>query len=175
MTLNDALIAEIQVEALSTRKMLERIPFDHADWAPHEHSMKLARLASHVAELPTWVGVTLNTAELDFGKREYKPYVAASAEELVTFFDKNVAEAVEVLKAATPEQFGETWTLRNNDHIIFSLPKAAVLRSFSLSHMYHHRGQLSVYLRLLNVPVPGMYGPSKDDQIAMMEAQAATN
>ena len=162
--MTDALIGELKVEAATTRKLLERVPVDKNSWKPHEKSMALGNLSGHIAELPGWITVTMTTDEMDFAKREYKPFIAQSAGELVTHFDKMVEDAIAALKAASPEEYGKTWTLRNGDHIMFTMPKAAVLRSFALSHMYHHRGQLSVYLRLLDIPIPGMYGPSADER-----------
>ncbi len=164
MTLNEQLIAEIKVEAATTRKLLERVPVEKNSWKPHEKSMALGNLAAHVAELPGWVTGTLTTAEMDFAKREYKPFIAEKNEDLVNFFDNKVNEAIAALENASQEEWGKTWTLRSGDHIIFTMPKPAVIRSFALSHMYHHRGQLSVYLRLLDIPIPGMYGPSADDR-----------
>ncbi len=173
MSLNKSLIAELQNEAANTRKMLERVPVDKNDWKPHKKSMELGRLARHVADLPSWITVTLTTDELDFAKFEYKPHMAATNEELVSILDTMVQKATETLENASEEEFNKMWTLRNGDHVILTLPKKAVLRSFALSHMYHHRGQLSVYLRLLDVPVPGMYGPSADDMPSPAEMEPA--
>lgn len=175
MSLNQTFIAELQHEAASTRKMLANIPHDKNSWAPHEKSMKLGALAAHVAELAGWITMTMNTDELDFAKFDYKPYIAESTEDLVKFHDEKVAEAAATLERCNDADFMKPWTLRRGDHIMFTMPKVAVLRSFAMSHLYHHRGQLSVYLRMLDVPIPGMYGPSADDiavQKAAMEEQA---
>ena len=161
--MNEGLIAELQHEAASTRKMLERVPVDKNDWKPHEKSMKLGRLASHVAELPAWIAMTMTTDELDLSKMEYKPTIATSTEQLVGVLDASVDKAVTALKNATPEDFHKPWTLRNGAHVIMTMPRVGVIRSMAYSHHYHHRGQLSVYLRLLDIPVPGMYGPSADE------------
>ncbi len=163
MSYNKGLIAELQMEAASTRKMLERVPLDKSDWKPHEKSMKLGRLAGHVAELPGWVAMTMTTDELDLSKMDYKPTMSTSTEELVGVLDTNVGKAMAALENAKDEDFDKMWTLRNGAHEIFTMPKKAVIRSMAYSHHYHHRGQLSVYLRLLDIPVPGMYGPSADD------------
>ena len=163
MELNKQLIAELQMEAANTRKMLERIPLEKGDYKPHEKSMTLGRLATHVAELAGWVAFTMDQDGLDFSKMEYKPVIAQTTEELLAIHDENVAKATKSLENASPADFGNMWTLRNGETVHFSLPKAAVVRSFAFSHLYHHRGQLSVYLRLLDVPVPGMYGPTADD------------
>lgn len=164
MTLNDQLIAEIKAEAATTRKLLERVPVEKNSWKPHEKSMALGNLAAHVAELPGWVTGTLTTEEMDFATREYKPFIAEKNEDLVALFDNKINEAIAALEKASQEEWGKTWTLRKGDHILFTMPKPVVIRTFALSHMYHHRGQLSVYLRLLDIPIPGMYGPSADEK-----------
>lgn len=163
MTLNQALIAELKNEGASTRKLLERVPTDKNDWKPHDKSMNLGRLSAHVADLPGWVSFIMNADELDLGANKSQPYMAASATELAEHFEKKNNDAIAALEHAAAEEFDKPWTLRKGDHVIFTMPKAVVLRSMALSHLYHHRGQLSVYLRLLNVPIPGMYGPSADD------------
>ena len=175
MELNQALIMELQVEAANTRKILAAVPVDQNDFKPHEKSMPLGRLASHVAELAGWVSITMDQDALDFATMEYKPTIATSTEQLIELHDANLSKAIASLENAKNEDFGNMWTLRNGEHVHFTLPKAAVVRSFALSHLYHHRGQLSVYLRLLDAPVPGMYGPSKDDQIAMAAAMNMAN
>ncbi len=164
MPINKTFIAELQQEAATTKKILERVPLDNPDWKPHEKSMTLGRLAAHVAELPNWVGATLDHDELDFAKSDYKPPVAKSAEELTALHDKNIAEAIACLKKHPDEDFEKNWKLRNGETVYFELPKAAVLRSFVYSHLIHHRAQLGVYLRLLEVPLPGSYGPTADEQ-----------
>ncbi|HEV7331115.1 MAG TPA: DinB family protein [Flavisolibacter sp.] len=161
--LNQALIPEFKYEAVSTRKMLERVPFDKADWKPHQKSFTLARLATHVAEIPHWMTVTLTTEELDFAKGDYQRFTPASKDELMMFFEKSYQEALKNLEAASDETLNGNWTLLNGDHVIFTMTRISTLRSFVMNHFIHHRGQLSVYLRLLDVPVPGMYGPSADD------------
>ncbi len=171
MDLNQALIAELTMEAANTRKMLANVPVEKNDYTPHEKSMTLGRLSTHVAELAGWVSFTMDHDELDFSKMTYKPEIAKTTEELLAKHDEHFNKAIASLQNAKPEDFGKMWTLRNGDHVHFSLPKAVVVRSFALSHLYHHRGQLSVYLRLLDVPLPGMYGPSKDEQLAMAAAK----
>ena len=171
MQLNQALIAELQVETASTRKMLEKVPTEKNDFKPHDHSMNLGRLSSHVAELPMWIVTTLGADGFDLATMDYKPFIAETPAELVAHMDKSVNAAVEALEKATNEDLQAPWTLRRGDHVMFTLPKVAVIRTFALSHLYHHRGQLSVYLRLLDVHVPGMYGPSYDET-ALMAANA---
>jgi uncharacterized damage-inducible protein DinB len=174
MTYNQALIAELQMEAASTRKMLAAVPLENGDYKVHEHSMTIIKLATHVADLPTWISITLNSAELDLATTNFTPSQVHSTEELLALFDKNVAAGIADLEKVTAEDFQTNWTLRRGEHVVFTMPKAAVVRSFAINHMIHHRAQLSVYLRLLNVPVPGMYGPSYDDTQAMKaHAEAA--
>ncbi|MBX7043982.1 MAG: DinB family protein [Ignavibacteria bacterium] len=154
---------ELEQEAQSTRKMLERLPADKLTWKPHEKSMTLGRLAMHLAEIPGWVNATLLADELDFEKMDYKPVEAASSEEAVKKFDETLAAAIETLKKTDDAEMMKNWTMRSGDQVYFTMPKIAVLRGFVYSHLVHHRGQMSVYLRLLDVPVPGSYGPSADD------------
>jgi uncharacterized damage-inducible protein DinB len=146
-------------EAAVTRTCLERAPADKFDWKPHEKSMTLGRLASHIAEMFAWTPSTLEHAELDFSKMDYKPFEPKTTEELVEFLDKNVAEAIASLKSSSDERFMENWTMRNGETVYFTMPKVAVMRSFVMNHIIHHRGQLSVYLRLNDIAVPAIYGP----------------
>ena len=143
--------------------MLERVPFEKADWKPHPKSMSLERLATHVAEIPHWLTDAITTDELDFAKGFVKNKVA-DKEQLLKLFDDSASRAMEELKKVSDETFLEKWSLRNGDHIYFTMPKIIVARNLAMNHLYHHRAQLSVYLRLLDVPVPGMYGPSADDK-----------
>jgi uncharacterized damage-inducible protein DinB len=172
MSYNQGLIAELQMEAASTRKLLERIPLDKSDWKPHEKSAKLGNLALHMAELPSWIHMIMTTDELDLATMSYKPTIPTTTAELLGRMEDAVAKAETALSNASDADFDKMWTLRKGDHVMFALPKKVVLRSFSYSHMVHHRGQLSVYLRLLDVPVPGMYGPSADDMAAMADMAA---
>lgn len=165
MGLGEALHAEMEQEAATTRKVLERIPAEKFDWKPHEKSMGMGQLASHIAEMFSWTKPTLEQPELDFSKFDYKPFVPASSEELVEFFDKSVAEALNILKNTSDETFFEPWTMRNGEQIYFTMPKAVTMRSFVMNHIVHHRGALSVYLRLNDIPVPAMYGPSADEGV----------
>lgn len=158
-----ALIAELEHESKTTRTCLERVPADKFDWTPHEKSMTFGRLASHIAEMVGWTGPTLQYPELDFAKMDYKPFEPKTSEELLEYFDKNVAEAVDVLRNTTDDIFMENWTMRNGETVYFTLPKVAVMRSFVMNHIVHHRGQLSVYLRLSDIAVPSIYGPSADE------------
>ena len=163
MTLGQTLAAELKHEAVSTRKMLERVPENKFDWQPHEKSMNLGRLASHVAEISHWVNAALTQDELDFATSGYKPQTANSARDLVEIFNKTVGEATELLENVSDEDIMRKWRLRNGEKIILDLPKIAVIRSMVLNHLIHHRGQLSVYLRLNDVPLPSVYGPTADE------------
>lgn len=158
-----ALIAEMEQEAKVTRTCLERVPAEKFDWKPHEKSMPFGKLAVHIAEMFSWTPATLQHAELDFATMDYKPFEPATTADLVEYLDKTVAEAIDVLRNTSDEQFLETWTLRNGEAVYFTLPKVAVMRSFVMNHIIHHRGQLSVYLRLNDIAVPSIYGPSADE------------
>lgn len=163
MSLGQIFAAELKQEAISTRKMLERIPADKLAWKPHEKSYTLDQLAGHIVNMISWTGVTLKQDELDFGKMDFKPKAYTDASELVADFDQNVAEALEILNDISDETMATTWTLRNDEHIFFTMPKTVTMRSFVMNHVIHHRGQLSVYLRLLDIPLPSVYGPTADE------------
>lgn len=158
-----ALIAEMEHEAAVTRTCLERVPAEKFDWKPHEKSMTFGKLATHIAEMFSWTPATLQQPELDFSKFDYKPLEPATTDELVEYLDKNVAEAIDVLRNTPDEVFLETWTMRNGETVYFTMPKITVMRSFVMNHIVHHRGQLSVYLRLNDISVPSIYGPSADE------------
>jgi uncharacterized damage-inducible protein DinB len=155
-------LKELDAESVTTRKMLERVPSDKFGWKPHEKSMSLIQLATHVAELPSWISMTLTTDELDFAANPYTPEVVNNTEELVAYFERSLAEGRAHLLSAREEQLEEPWTLRNGEQIYSTSSKAEVIR-MSLSQIIHHRAQLGVYLRLLNIPIPGSYGPSADE------------
>ena len=170
MGMNHAFIAELKSEAENTKKMLERVPEQHFDWKPHEKSMSLGRLAAHVAELAGWPVYSINSDGLDFATMDYKPFVPKTTAELVKLFDDNVQQSLDALQTVTDDQMMKMWKLSNGGRVIFEQPKVVVLRGMCFNHVVHHRAQLSVYLRLLNVPVPGMYGPSADEMEAMARA-----
>ena len=162
MGMVDALLPEFDHEMTTTRKVLERLPEDRLDWKPHVKSFSLGALATHVATLPTWGAETLNKSELDLAGGQ--PAAALpSKTELMAAFDRNVAATRLALAGKTDAELLAMWTLKRGGKTIFSMPKTSVLRSFVFSHLIHHRGQLSVYLRLLDVPVPSIYGPSADE------------
>jgi uncharacterized damage-inducible protein DinB len=159
-----AFIAELQQEAQTTRKCLERVPEDKFDYKPHEKSMTFGQLATHVAEMVGWATVTVKTEQLDFAT-DYQPFEAKTNAELVEFFEKHLSEAVEALENTSDEEMMENWTLRNGETVYFTMPRIQVLRGMVFNHIIHHRGQLSVYLRLNDIPVPSLYGPSADEQM----------
>lgn len=156
-------INELEYEAASSRRCIERIPADKFTWKPHEKSMTFVRLATHIAEMFSWVKTTITTAELDFATIDYKPFEPESGAELLEFFDRCINESVESLKHATNEVLSEKWTMKNGDQTYFSKPRKHVLQRDILNHISHHRGQLSVYLRLNDIAVPEIYGPSADE------------
>lgn len=162
MTFIESFLKEMDKEAITTRKMLERVPADKFDWKPHEKSMTLRQLSTHVAEIPSWVPMVLNTAELDFGANAYNPAVINTSDELLAHFETSLAAGKAGFAAAKEAQLEDTWTMRNGEQIYSSEPKRDVLRG-CFCQIVHHRAQLGVYLRLLDVPIPGSYGPSADD------------
>jgi uncharacterized damage-inducible protein DinB len=155
-------LTELEEEALTTRKMLERVPTEKFDWQPHPKSMTLKRLATHVAELPSWIAMAINTDELDFADNSYKPVEISQAEGLLTYFENNMMEARSVLIDKNEIVLDEPWTMRSGEEIYSTRSKAEVIR-MSISQTIHHRAQLGVYLRLLDIPIPGSYGPSADE------------
>jgi len=164
MKMIDSLIAEFEHEAQTTRKHLERLPSDKLDWRPHEKSFTARGLASHIVECVSWADSIFNMDELDVDPATYKPYRATSVADLLKAFDDKVADCRHVLAGVADADMMQPWRLTIAGRLQFEKPRAAVFRDFTLSHLIHHRGQLSVYLRLLNVPVPGSYGPTADEQ-----------
>jgi uncharacterized damage-inducible protein DinB len=163
MSFSEMLLPEFDEEMRNTRKMLEAVPTEKFGWKPHDRSMTLGRLASHVGEMPGWVTVTIGQDKLELTPGQ-KPYLAESQEQLLADFDKQVSTAREAIAGATDERLAQPWSLVYGGHTMFSNPRSVVLRTMVMSHMIHHRGQLSVYLRLLDVAIPGMYGPSADSR-----------
>ena len=148
-------------EAATTRKMLARIPTEKFDYKPHPKSMDMKRLATHIADLPGWVHMTITEDEIDFAKPYEQPTIT-NASELMDYFEKRYQEGLSTLVAENEKLLEKPWTLRNGDTVYATNPKIEVLR-MSLSQQIHHRAQLGVYLRLLNIPIPGSYGPSADE------------
>jgi uncharacterized damage-inducible protein DinB len=162
MSIIPMLLKEMEQEAQTTRKMLSRIPDDKFSWKPHEKSMSVKQLATHIAELPTWVSVTLTTSELDFAAQPYEPTDVNISTELLELFERSLAEGKAHLAKATEDDLLPTWTLRNGEEIYSESSKGEVIR-MAFCQTVHHRAQLGVYLRLLNIPIPGSYGPSADE------------
>ena len=162
MTLNESFLAELQQEAATTRRLIERVPEDKLTWKPHAKSMTLGRLAGHLAELPRLIMPALQTDELDLASGNFTPLDAANAAELLKAFDENLAGASALLKAQSDDRLQDSWTMRMGDRRIFEGTRMGAIRTLCLNHILHHRGQLSVYLRLLDVPLPSVYGPTAD-------------
>ena len=162
MAQKDALIAELKQEAASTRKILQAVPEDKYSWKPHEKSMTIGRLAAHVAEIPVWINRTMEASSFDFATLPGQRNTYENRAALLNVFEERLAAALAALENASDEVLGEKYTVRRGEHIMFEMPKKVLIRSFACNHLIHHRGQLSVFLRLLDVPVPGMYGPSAD-------------
>lgn len=154
---------ELQQESIVTRKMLERIPDDKYDWQPHPKSMTIRQLAGHLAELPGWVTMAFTTDEMDFSTSPYKPPGWTNKEELLEIFDNALAGAQEHLSKAKEEDLEPEWKLRDAENIYMTITKRELVRH-ALSQTIHHRAQLGVFLRLLDIPIPGTYGPSADEQ-----------
>lgn len=163
MTFIEVFLREMDNESPTTRKMLERVPADKYDWKPHEKSMTLRQLATHVAEIPGWFGLVLNTTELDFAASPYSPAVINNPAELLLHFESSLADGKASLANGTDTQLEDTWTMRSGEQIFSTMSKFDWIRS-CFCQIVHHRAQLGVYLRLLDVPIPGSYGPSADDQ-----------
>lgn len=163
MTIAQSLLPEFDQEMAITRRVLERVPEDKLDYKPDPKSMNMARLAGHVAEMPGWASMTINMPELDFAKGDYKPTEMTSREQILAAFDKTVAESRAAIESASDEHLMQNWALKNNGQVLFEMPRIACLRGMVMNHTIHHRGQLSVYLRLAGAKVPSIYGPSADE------------
>ncbi|MEO6315224.1 MAG: DinB family protein [Chitinophagaceae bacterium] len=164
MLLNHSLITELKHEAVNTRKMLENIPEAKFAWKPHEKSMTLGRLTAHIAQIPVWVNRSFEAGYFDFVTASPMPVAYETTEALLQVFDDKQAAAIAALQQATDEALAVSFAVRRGSQLVFELPRQVLIRNFVLNHIVHHRGQLSVYLRLLNLPVPGMYGPSADER-----------
>jgi len=166
MTLSEMLLPEFDQEMVYTRKTLERVPEDKFGWKPHEKSMEMGRLAIHLAELPSWAIFTINEDELDIapvGAPPYQPPKVNSRKELLALFDKNAAATRPTIAGAADAHLLKPWTLLAAGKTIFTLPRFTVLRGTVMNHIVHHRAQLGVFLRLNDVPLPAIYGPSADE------------
>jgi uncharacterized damage-inducible protein DinB len=156
------LLKEMEQEATTTRKMLQRIPEDKYDWQPHPRSMTIKRLATHIAEIPGWVNMAINTDELNFSAGNYVPRFAKNNAELMEILEKSLATGKASLENANDDLLSLPWVMRNGDTIINRMTKGEMIH-VAYSQLIHHRAQLGVFLRLLDVPIPGSYGPSADE------------
>jgi uncharacterized damage-inducible protein DinB len=167
MAISDTLLPEFDIEMSNTRKILERVPDGRFDWKPHPKSMKLGDLANHLAQISEWALITVNTDSLDFAPPDgtkYERKIALSQKELLELFDNKTKEARAAIDGASDDHLLKPWTLLSGGNTILTMPRVAVLRSFVMNHAIHHRAQLGVYLRMNDVPVPAIYGPSADEE-----------
>jgi len=160
----ELIVGDVLQEWTSTRRVLERLPDEHLSWKPHEKSMSLGGLSTHVVNLLAWHMFILNGKELDLATIPARREPLTSRAAILEEFDQRYGEVEKAMADIGLDELQEIWTLRRGDHVILSMPRAAALRHFVVSHLIHHRAQLTVYLRLLNIPVPGLYGPSADDE-----------
>jgi uncharacterized damage-inducible protein DinB len=163
MPIKDGILPEFDHEMGTTRRLLERLPETDLAWKPHDKSFTLGQLAGHIANLPNWALTTFDGDAFDLAGMGPRPLPPASVAEVLRTFDANVKTARAKIDEQTDPAFLAKWTLKNNGEEMFTMPKVAVLRSFVMNHLIHHRGQLSVYLRMRNVPLPSIYGPTADE------------
>ena len=164
MSIAETLLPEFDREMGLTRRVLERAPDGQFAWKPHEKSMTLGRLAEHLSELPLWLAISITESGIDMSAQRPSDYKSPDTRaKVLAMFDKNVTQARSALTGRTDAELMAPWTLKNQGKEIFTMPKASVIRGFAMNHMIHHRGQMMVYLRLQNVPVPSVYGPSADE------------
>jgi len=165
MPLIDTLLPEFDREMGQTRKVLGRVPDGQFDWRPHPTSMTLGRLAEHLAEFPAWVTIAMTQRELEMSVKPASHVPPATGAEVLALFDANLTIGRRHLEHKTDAEFDAPWTLKMGGKEVFTMPKATVMRAFVLNHMVHHRGQMTVYLRMLGVKIPSIYGPSGDEQM----------
>jgi len=170
MSLSQSLLAELNLEATNTRKLLAATPSDKLDFQPHEKSMKLWQLAGHIAEMYGWMADTINTEEINMEMQDYQPFHAENTEALLAKFDENLGKIQAALEGKDDAFMQQTWTMRSGEQIFIQRSRYEVFRTDLFNHLYHHRGQFSVYLRLVGAYVPGTFGPSADDMEAMQQA-----
>ena len=165
MPLVDALLPEFDHEMAVTRKVLERVPDGQFEWKPHQKSMSLGQLAQHVATIPTWGKVSMSQDSYDLAndQRPGRAGQLPTRNDILSLFDRNVSDARSALVGKGDGEMMAQWTLKRGAHTIFSMPKASVWRSFVMNHLIHHRAQLGVYLRMHDIPLPSVYGPSADE------------
>jgi uncharacterized damage-inducible protein DinB len=163
MSMTEPILAEMAHEMATTRRLLERLPQEQLGWKPHEKSMTLGRLASHIAEIPGWVSEIVEREGFDVGASGYVPPTVATVAQILEMFDRTTRLAAEAVRRQTAERLMATWRLTKKGQLVVEMPRVGVIRTFLLNHLIHHRGQLSVYLRLRNVPLPSIYGPTADE------------
>jgi uncharacterized damage-inducible protein DinB len=167
MKISETVLPEFDQEMASTRKVLERVPAAKFSWKPHPKSSEFGALAAHIANMPDWAGLTMQSDSFDYAPPGAPPYQTpkyTSTEDLLAAFDKSVAQGRSAIAAADDSKFLAPWTLMAGGQTIMTMPRIAVIRTFVMNHTIHHRAQLGVYLRLNDIPVPGLYGPSADEQ-----------
>lgn len=164
MSISGTLLPEFDQEMASTRRVIERVPDDDPGWKPHQKSFAIAHLAQLLAWMPGWIGQTLTNTELDLTAGP--GYTMENTQTLLDLFDENVRQAREAIASATDADYDVPWSLKARGHVFFTLPRFAVVRQH-ISHLSHHRGQMTVYLRLRDVPVPSVYGPTADEKWEM--------
>lgn len=164
MSIGQSLAAELQYEAQGTRRVLERVPLENREWAPHDKSMSLVRLASHLAEIPGWADTIIKQEQFEMDTGSYVPSEAGSRQELLEMFDEGVKKAIELLSQTDDDRMMGVWRMFADGKKVVEMPRAMVVRGFMLSHLIHHRGQLTVYLRMQDVSLPAIYGPSADEE-----------
>lgn len=166
MSIAQSLLPEFDQEIANTRKLLERVPADRMQWKPHEKSWELGALASHIANLLVWTSMTIEQDAFDMDPESPppKPPQAKDAEELVSRLEENATAARKSLEGTDDATMMKEWSLKSGNQVFFTMPKVAVIRSFVMNHLIHHRGQLTVYLRQCDVSLPGIYGPTADEQ-----------
>lgn len=165
MSMAQGILGQLAHEVATTRRVLERLPEDKFDWTPHPKSMTARRLASHIAEIPGWAGMVMGGTSVSFDPAEFKPWHAASVVELLDKLHSGHQGAIASISPAKDEDFMVIWSLKVGNQEVFNAPRIAAIHGFIISHMIHHRAQLALYLRLLDVPVPSIYGPSADEPV----------
>jgi uncharacterized damage-inducible protein DinB len=168
MSIIKKLLKEIEQEAQTTRKMLSIVPNDKYDWRPHPKSMSMMQLTNHIAELPAWISMAITTDGLDFAANPYEETKVNNTAELLEVFENTYADGRAHLESTTEDELEKPWVLRSGDHILADMNKYETVR-VSIAQTIHHRAQLGVYLRLLNIPIPGSYGPSADELEQMQQ------